>query len=97
MARDMQTAKEIVSAVMAPIMATELGNVLVEVNGYQYAIQRAVEAVADLLDPEETFDVEVEEDDVRRCDKCGAICDPRLQVCECDPSVCSYPPISRYL
>ena len=27
-----------------------------------------------------------------RCDKCGAVCDHRVQVCECGPD-CPYPPV----
>ena len=32
--------------------------------------------------------------EVRRCDKCNALCDNRIQVCECTKD-CPYPPISR--
>ena len=34
-----------------------------------------------------------DQDQVRRCDDCGAECDHRVQVCECDPAVCVYPPV----
>ena len=34
--------------------------------------------------------------DLQACDRCGAICDPRVQVCQCGPD-CSYPPVSRMI
>lgn len=33
-----------------------------------------------------------DEDEVRHCDKCDAVCDWRVQVCECGPD-CPYPPV----
>lgn len=60
MARDLGLARAVVDAVLRPIMATELGRVLVEVNGYEFALQTALDDVADLLDPaEDLIDVEV--------------------------------------
>jgi hypothetical protein len=32
--------------------------------------------------------------ELRRCDKCGAVCDHRVRVCECGPE-CPYPPVVR--
>lgn len=58
--RDLDTARAIVRVVLEPIMATSLGDTLVEVNAYEYALDQAAEAVADLLDPDEVFDVEIE-------------------------------------
>lgn len=34
-----------------------------------------------------------DDDELRRCDKCDAVCDFRVQVCECDPAACPYPPV----
>lgn len=35
-----------------------------------------------------------EDDEPRRCPECGAVCDLRVQVCECLPE-CPLPPIAR--
>lgn len=32
------------------------------------------------------------EDDLRHCRECGALCDGRVPVCECDPAICPLPP-----
>jgi hypothetical protein len=34
------------------------------------------------------------EDDLRHCGRCGALCDFRVQVCECGPD-CPLPPVVR--
>lgn len=34
-------------------------------------------------------------DEVWVCDDCGAPCDVEMGYCECDPAVCSYPPVHR--
>lgn len=95
MARDLATAKTIVSVVVGRIMATSLGDVMMDRAEYFAALDDAVEAVADLLDPEEVFDVEIEvEDEPRHCPDCGETCDFRVQVCECGPG-CPRIPIAR--
>jgi len=53
-------------------------------------------ALVDVREFDEDFGAEDEdEDEVRHCQKCGAVCDHRVQVCECDPAVCPLPIIDR--
>lgn len=35
------------------------------------------------------------DDELRHCIECGAVCDSRVQACECDPTACRLPQVDR--
>lgn len=59
--RDLSTAESIVRVALGPIMATELGECMVDHDELSAAIVQAIFDVADLLDPDEVFDYEIVE------------------------------------
>jgi hypothetical protein len=58
--RDLETARSVVIVAAESIMATSLGEVLVDRVELEAAFERAVIDVADLLDPDEVFDGEID-------------------------------------
>lgn len=51
-----------------------------------------VSHIGPLMDSGEFYYVDHDAITVRKCDKCGAECDHRVQHCECGPD-CPYPPV----
>jgi hypothetical protein len=37
--------------------------------------------------------LEQDPEQLYHCVECGALCDHRVQVCECDPAICPLPPV----
>lgn len=64
MARDLETARNIVQCVMRPVMATSLGGVLIAPSELLEALNEAAQDVADLLDPDEDYDVEITDEEI---------------------------------
>ena len=67
MARDLETARNIVQCVMRPVMGTSLGRTMQtydEAAELLEALNTAAEDVADLLDPDEVMDVEITDEEM---------------------------------
>ena len=64
MARDLATAHIIVQTVMDSLMAGPLGCATIEWDPFVESMEQAVEAVADLLDPDEEMDAEIADEEM---------------------------------